>query len=94
MIMLALVDAHYRFLYVDVGAHGRASHAGVWERCKLREYLEKKMLQVPPPDTLPFADSKVPYVIIGDDAFPLKRYLFKEGEKCFRIPHFECSRDL
>lgn len=76
MIMLALVDAHYRFLYVDVGAQGRASDAGVGERCKLREYLEKEMLQVPPPDTLPYADNKVPYVI-GDDAFPLKRYLMK-----------------
>lgn len=35
MIMLALVDAHYRFRYVNVGAQGRAN-AGVGERCKLR----------------------------------------------------------
>lgn len=77
MIMLALVDAHYRFMYVDVGAQGRSSDAGVWDRCKLREYLEKEKLQVPPPDTLPFADQKVPYVIVGDDAFPLKNYLMK-----------------
>ncbi|XP_063602319.1 uncharacterized protein LOC134778434 [Penaeus indicus] len=75
MIMLALVDAHYKFMYVDVGAQGRSSDAGVWDRCKLREYLEKEKLQVPPPDTLPFSDQKVPYVIVGDDAFPLKNYL-------------------
>ncbi|XP_037802039.1 protein ALP1-like [Penaeus monodon] len=77
MIMLALVDAHYKFMYVDVGAQGCSSDAGVWDRCKLREYLEKEKLLVPPPDTLPFSDQKVPYVIVGDDAFPLKNYLMK-----------------
>ncbi|KAK4291754.1 hypothetical protein Pmani_035441 [Petrolisthes manimaculis] len=40
MIMLALVDANYKFLFVDVGTQGRASDAGVWEKCILREYLE------------------------------------------------------
>ena len=35
LIMMALVDASYKFMYVDVGARGRASDAGVWERCGL-----------------------------------------------------------
>ncbi|KAK4318011.1 hypothetical protein Pmani_010963 [Petrolisthes manimaculis] len=45
IIMLALVDANYKFLYVDIGAQGRASDAGVWDKCNLREYLEEKRLQ-------------------------------------------------
>lgn len=36
-ILLALVDANLRFLYVDVGSVGRASDGGVWEKM----YIEK-----------------------------------------------------
>lgn len=78
MIMIALVGAHYRFMYVDEGAQGRASDAGVWERSKLGEYLEKEKLQVPSPDPLPFTDRKVPNVIVSDDAFPTKFRVFQQ----------------
>lgn len=47
IIMLALVDANYTFLFVDVGAQGRASDARVWDKCNLNKYLEKNRLQVP-----------------------------------------------
>ena len=77
IIMLALVDAEYKFMYVDIGAQGRASDAGVWDRSNLRAYLEGNRLDVPPPSTLPFSTLKSPYVIVGDDAFPLKTYLMK-----------------
>lgn len=77
IIMLALVDADYKFMYVDVGAQGRASDASVWDRCNLRAYLEENRLAVPPPSLLPFSTTNSPYVIVGDDAFPLKTYLMK-----------------
>ncbi|XP_047472445.1 protein ALP1-like [Penaeus chinensis] len=77
IIMLALVDANYKFLYVDVGAKGRASDAGVWDKCTLRECIERQQLQIPPSENLPFTNIKAPYVIVGDDAFPLKTYLMK-----------------
>lgn len=53
-IMLALVDADYKFMYVDVGAQGRASDSGVWDQCNLRTYLEGNRLDIPPPSTLTF----------------------------------------
>ncbi|XP_047485914.1 protein ALP1-like [Penaeus chinensis] len=77
IIMLALVDANYKFLYVDVGAKGRASDAGVWDKCTLRECIERQQLQIPPSEDLPFTNTKAPYVIVSDDAFPLKTYLMK-----------------
>lgn len=77
IIMLALVDANYKFLYVDVGTQGRASDAGVWDKSNLRKYLEEKRLQVPADGLLPHSKSQSPYVIVGDDAFPLKTYLMK-----------------
>ncbi|KAG0716812.1 hypothetical protein GWK47_008766 [Chionoecetes opilio] len=46
VIMLALVDASYKFLYIDVGAQGRARDAGVWDKCNLKKYIEDKKLQI------------------------------------------------
>ena len=32
---MALADANYQFLYVDVGAEDGTGDAGTWARCKL-----------------------------------------------------------
>ena len=77
LIMMALVDASYKFMYVDVGASGRASDAGVWERCGLRDAIEKNKTHIPPSAPIPFTNRQCPFVIVGDDAFPLKTYLMK-----------------
>ena len=37
VILVALSDANYQFLYVDVGAEGGAGNAGTWARCKLSQ---------------------------------------------------------
>lgn len=77
LIMMALVDADYKFLYVDVGACGRASDGGVWDKCTLKTALENDSVNVPGVQNLPFSGRHCPYVIVGDDAFPLKTYLMK-----------------
>nr|XP_027221791.1 uncharacterized protein LOC113813923 [Penaeus vannamei] len=77
VIMMALVDANYKFMYVDVGASGRASDSGVWDRCTLKESIEANILNIPPSSTLPVSNKQCPCVIVGDDAFPLKNYLMK-----------------
>ncbi|XP_066946086.1 uncharacterized protein [Macrobrachium rosenbergii] len=77
VILLALVDAHYKFLYVDVGTNGRASDGGAWEKCTLKQAIEKKQLGIPPPVCIPYSERVTPYVIVADDAFPLKPWLMK-----------------
>ena len=46
MLLLALVDANYRFLYVDVGAPGRAGDAGVFAASSLKQALESHQLKL------------------------------------------------
>ena len=75
--MMALVDANYKCMYVNVGASGRSSDAEVWERCGLRGAFEENKVSIPSDVCLPFSNRQCPYVIVGDDAFPLKK-IFNE----------------
>ena len=75
ILMLALVDADYNFLWVKVGAEGFNSDAGVFQRSNLENALREGTLGLPDPDPLPNDDRDTPYFIVGDDAFPLRRYL-------------------
>ena len=69
---MALVDADYKFLYVDVGCNGRISDGGVFRHSSLSSALENNDLNVPK-ERMGF----LPYVVVADDAFPLKTYLTK-----------------
>lgn len=75
IIMLALVDANYKFMCVDVGIQNQVSNACIWEKCNLKRYLEEQRLQVPRDSLLPSSNTQSPYVIVGSDAFPLRSYL-------------------
>lgn len=78
IVMLALVDANYNFLYVDVGSPGRISDGGVFKNTQLYLKLENQQLNIPPPQILqiPYA-MKIPYFILADQAFELNNYIMK-----------------
>ncbi|XP_067643829.1 uncharacterized protein [Eurosta solidaginis] len=75
IILLALVDANYRFVFIDVGTNGRANDAGVFHRSCLKDILEKE--ENLPKDSLVGRGRNLPYVIVGDDAFPLQKHIMK-----------------
>lgn len=81
IVMMALVDAHHRFLYVDVGANGAVSDGGLFQETDLRESLEQNTIGLPPQEPLPGGTADIPYYIVGDDAFPLKEWLMKPYPK-------------
>ena len=79
LVLMAAVDADYRFIYVDVGMPGRISDGGVFNRCKLCRHLEdaNNPLQIPAAERIDGIEIPIPYMLVGDDAFPLKDYLMK-----------------
>ena len=77
IVLLAVVDASYKFIYVDIGTNGRISDGGVWDSSKFKSAIENSALNIPPEECLPGTDVSVPYVFLGDDAFPLKTYFMK-----------------
>lgn len=76
MVMLAVVDANYKFMFVDVGSYGKEGDSGIFEKSKLGQQFRAGML-FPPPEKLPNSDLEVPYVFVGDDAFRLHTNMMK-----------------
>lgn len=77
IVLLALVDAHYNFIAIDVGAYGKNSDGGIFANSNLGKALQRGTLSVPGNATLPGTNTEAPYVMVGDEAFPLKTYLMR-----------------
>jgi len=77
VVLLALVDAQYNFIAVDVGAYGKNSDGGILAHSNLGKSLENGSLNIPKDEFLPGTTISAPYVILGDEAFPLKTYLMR-----------------
>ena len=72
--MLALVDANYKFMYVDVGAYGADSDGGIFRECGL---YQQDTAGVPPSESLPGGDTDVLYFLVGDDTFAIRSWMMK-----------------
>ena len=77
IVLLAVVNANYEFILVDVGDYGRMSDGSIFSSSYLGNAINTGTLSLPPPRTLGSSPVKFPYVFIGDDAFPLKPCLLK-----------------
>ncbi|KAJ8346597.1 hypothetical protein SKAU_G00279980 [Synaphobranchus kaupii] len=79
IMLLAVVDAHYRFTLVDVGAYGRSSDGGTLASSAFGTALRLGNLDLPEDRPLPGADhlGPQPYVFLADEAFPLRRNLLR-----------------
>ncbi|XP_022181347.1 uncharacterized protein LOC111041386 [Myzus persicae] len=77
MVLLAVVDAQYKFLAVDRGSYGKNSDVEILSNSNLGKALEKNKLNIPNDQYLPSINEKLPLVIIGYEAFPLKKYLLR-----------------
>lgn len=75
--LLAVCDANGCFTMVDIGAEGRQGDAGVFANSGLPALLTTNEIRLPPPRCLPGSNMKCPFVILGDEAFPLMTNLMR-----------------
>jgi hypothetical protein len=72
IVLLALVDANYKFTIIDVGGYDKSSDVGLFARSTLGKSLENNTLNISNSKPLPKSEEPLPFVIVGDEAFPLK----------------------
>ncbi|CAG4974181.1 unnamed protein product [Colias eurytheme] len=77
VVLMIVVDANYRIIYMNCGNIGRISDGGVFHNTALYAALESGNLSLPPPRPLQGRQVDVPYVLVADDAFALSKYLMK-----------------
>ena len=97
IVLLGIVDGDYKFLWVNVGAPGSVSDAGVFNNSTFEPDLREGRLMLPPPDHLPNDNQDTPYFLVGDDAFALRMTMMKPYSHRFlshdeRIFNYRTSR--
>ncbi|XP_064083905.1 uncharacterized protein LOC135199680 [Macrobrachium nipponense] len=73
---MALSDAKYRFLFIDVGVGGTGD-GGTWQKCHLARAITYNRAGLPQVRNLPNDDKPIPFRIVADDAFALKSWMMK-----------------
>ena len=89
--LMALVDANYRFIFVDIGQYGSNADGPVFQKSEFGKLYLKNELNVPGPKHLPRARylGAMPHVIVADKAFPLCPTImrpFPKGRNQNRMP--------
>ncbi|XP_060855047.1 uncharacterized protein LOC132932697 [Metopolophium dirhodum] len=77
-VLLAVCDANYCFIAVDIGDYGKNSDSSIFKNSTFYRKLFKKELNIPENTPLPQSNgSKFPFVIVGDEAFGLSQNVMR-----------------
>lgn len=98
IVLMAIVNSNYDFIYVDIGSQGRISDGGVLRNTQFFKKLETNELLIPQEGILPNTNVSLPYVFVTDGAFALSKNIMKpysgvhENGNCKRIFNYRLSR--
>ena len=92
IVLMALVDADYCFIYIDVGNYGSNGDSGIFKNSALGEAFTGNLLNIPRPKRLPVypEGGALPHCIVADEAFPLRMDLMRpypRGKKQNRLAY-------
>ena len=98
IVLMAVCDAHYRFILVDIGDPGRQSDGGVLANSEFGQAIENQTLHIPRRRPFPGTSGPVlSFVFVGDEAFPLKEntlqpYPGRNSDESLSIFNYHLSR--
>lgn len=88
-----IADANYKFVtIIDVGGYGKQSDGGIFSLSNVYKCLQTNQFNMPTPEYLPSTEIKAPFVILGDEAYPLKPYSRQNLTNEERIFNYRLSR--
>jgi len=78
IVLMACVDANYKFIWANVGAQGKISDGGVFWDTKFNNMMSNNLLNLPYECPLPGRVKPIPFVFLADNAyFPLGKNMTK-----------------
>ncbi|CAK1593514.1 unnamed protein product [Parnassius mnemosyne] len=77
VVLFAIVNANYEFIYVHTGSNGSMSDGGILKSTRFYEKLINDDLKLSESFILPGTNLTVPYVFLGDSAFALETNIMK-----------------
>ncbi|XP_022834883.1 protein ANTAGONIST OF LIKE HETEROCHROMATIN PROTEIN 1-like [Spodoptera litura] len=77
IVLMAVVDSDYNFIFVDVGAYGKECDSSVFKETPFWKNLTNNGLNLPDATRLPGIDYDLPYVFVADEAFALHYHLLR-----------------
>ena len=99
IVLMALVDADYKFLWIDIGSDGSSNDTSIYNGSELKEGLENpnNIFNLPEEKSLTGDDVPVPYYIVGDNAFGINKrlmnpFVIRNMEHHERIFNYRLSR--
>ena len=97
LVLLALVNAEYRFPGIDCGSSGSCSDAQIFSRSSLREKIKDGSLGLLAPEPLGEGGPDLHYFLLGDDVFAsmpwmVKPYSRRQLTREERIANYRISR--
>lgn len=73
--LMAVCDAKYRLLFIDIGSYGRDNDAAVFGQTKLFQLMDSSQANLTEPSNV--EGYSFSYVLVGDESFPLQTWLMK-----------------
>ena len=91
VVLMALVDDSYKFIYVDVGNYGSNSDSGIFKNYHFGQHFMQGLLNLPGRKLLPgFPETGLLlHCFVADEAFPLRPDMMKpypRGQHGTKIP--------
>lgn len=78
IVLMAIADSQYRFLYVDVGSYGKDADSTIFKRSSFWNMLQSNLLCIPKENPLnENGGISTPFVLVGDEGFPLHTNLMR-----------------
>jgi len=75
IVLLAVVDANYKFSYIDVGSFGKDSDSTIFKKFTLWNLLTINELNIPKACPITNTDIVANYIFVGDEAFDLSEHV-------------------
>ena len=97
IVLLAVCDAKYCFTLLDIGGVGSTNDASLLNESEISRLFEESPTLFNVPSNSSHGGKELPFVIVGEDIFPLKPWLMKPYpgrnlRECQRVFNYRLSR--